>query len=112
LLTRIDSDVDHLIKIHREYVEAADNLDTNKFWVILRQSANQHGAFNASKIKIDVLSTFDSQGNVLSTIPLAKYLFRFQNYVDNFRGHPLKPTDLECTETLLAGINARRYSYV
>jgi len=52
------------------------------------------------------------QGNILSTIPLAKYLFRFQNYVDNFRGHPIKPTNLICTETLLAAINAWRYSYV
>ena len=116
LLTHIDSDVDHLIKLHPDYAEAAENWDTNKLWIILRQSVNQHGTFNASEIKIEWAnykqSTFDTQGNILSTIPLAKYLFRFQNYVDNFRGHLLKPTDLECTETLLAGINPRRYSYV
>ena len=44
--------------------------------------------------------------------PLVKYLFRFQNFVDNFRGHPSRPTDLECTETLLAGINSRRCTYI
>ena len=99
-------------------MQRRQNWDTNKLWIILRQSVNQYGTFNASEIKIEwdnyKQSTFDTQGNILSTIPLAKYLFRFQNYdvVYNFRGHPLKPTDLECTETLLAGINARRYSYV
>jgi len=91
-------------------------MDTNKSWITLRQSVNQYGTLNASEIKIKWASykqsTFDAQGNILSTIPLAKYLVRFQNYVDNFRRHPLKPTDLEFLETLLAGINARRYSYV
>jgi len=53
-----------------------------------------------------------TQGNILSTIPLAKYLFRFQNVVYNFRGHQNRPTDLECTENLLAGINSRRYTYI
>jgi len=38
LLTHIDSDVDHLIKLHPEYAEAVDNLDTKKLWIILRQS--------------------------------------------------------------------------
>jgi len=70
----------------------------------------------ASEIKIEWAnykqSTFDAQGNVLSTISLDKYLFRFQNNVDNFRGHHLKPTDIEFTETLLSGINARKYSYI
>ena len=70
----------------------------------------------SSEIKIEWAnykqSTFDSQGNILSTIPSAKYLFRFQNYVNNFRGRPLKPANLECTETLLSGINTRRYSHV
>jgi len=51
-------------------------------------------------------------GNFISTIPLAKYLFRFQNFVDNRRGHPNRPTDLECAETLLAGINSRRYTCI
>ena len=43
LLTHIDSDVDYLIKLHPEYAEASDNLDTNKLWIIFRQSFNQHG---------------------------------------------------------------------
>jgi len=29
--------------------------------------------------------------------PPTKYLFRFQNVIDNIRGHPSCPTDLECT---------------
>ena len=49
----IDSDVDHLIMLHPEYAEAAENLDTNKLWIILQQSDNQHGTFNASEIKIE-----------------------------------------------------------
>jgi hypothetical protein len=53
LLTHIDSDVDHLIKLHPDYAEAAENWDTNKLWIILRQSVNQHGTFNASEIKIE-----------------------------------------------------------
>ena len=53
LLTHIDSDVDLLIKLHPEYAEAAENLDTNKLWIILQQSDNQHGTFNASEIKIE-----------------------------------------------------------
>ena len=72
--------------------------------IILRQSVTQHGSIIVSEIKIEwenyKKSTYDLQGNVISTIPLAKYLFRFQNFVDNFRGHPNRPTDLECTETL------------
>ena len=53
LLTHIDSDVDHLIKLHPEYAEASDDSDTNKLWIILRESINQHGTFNASEIKIE-----------------------------------------------------------
>jgi len=116
LLTHIDADVDHLIKLHLDYPQAALDIDTDKLWIILRQSVTQHGSFNVSEIKIEWAnykqSTYDLQGNVMSTIPLAKYLFRFQNFVDNFRGHPNRPTDLECTETLLAGINSRRYTYI
>ena len=48
----------------------------------------------------------------MSNIPLATYLFRFQNYVDKFCGYPLKPIDIECTKTLHSGSNARRYSYI
>ena len=62
---------------------------THKLWIILRQSVHQNGTFNASAIKIEwnnhKQSTFNSQGNVLSTILLAKYLFRFQNYVNDIR---------------------------
>jgi len=57
-------------------------------------------------------SNYDLQGNITSTIPLPKYLSRFQNFVDDFRGHPSRSSDLECIETLLAGINTRRYSYI
>jgi hypothetical protein len=68
--------VDHLIKLHPEYAEASDNLDTNKLWIILRQSVNQHGTFNASEIKIEWAnykqSTFNAQRNILSTIPLGE----------------------------------------
>jgi hypothetical protein len=32
--------------------------------------------------------------------------------VDNFRGHDERPTDAECAQTLLAGINSRRYTYI
>ena len=53
LLTHIDSDVDHHIKLHPEYAEAAENLDKNKLWIILRQRFNLHGTFNASEIKIE-----------------------------------------------------------
>ena len=92
------------------------DIDTDKLWIILRQSVTQNGSFNVSEIKIEWAnykqSTYDLQGNIISTIPLPKYLFRFQNFVDNFRGHPSRPTDLECTETLLAGINPRRFSYI
>ena len=51
LFTHIDSDVDHHNKIHSDNAEAAENLDTNKLWIILRQSVNQHGTFNTSEIK-------------------------------------------------------------
>ena len=84
LLTHIDADVDHLIKLHLDYPQAA--LDTEKLWIILRQSLTQHGSFNVSEIKIEwenyKRSTDDLQGNVISTIPLAKYLFRFQYSVE------------------------------
>jgi hypothetical protein len=116
LLTHIDMDVDHLIKLHPNYEQAVTTCNTDKLWVILRQSVTQLGTFNASEIKIEWAnykqSMVDSTGNIISTIPLAKYLARFQGYVDNFRGHPQKPSDEECVETLLAGINSRRYSYI
>ena len=99
-----------------DYPQAALDIDTDKLWIILRQSVTQHSSFNVSEIRIEweiyKQSTYDLQGNVISTIPLAKYLFHFQNFVDNFRGHLNRPTDLECTETLLAGINSRRYTYI
>ena len=74
----------------------------------MRQSVTQHGSFNVSEIKIEWAnykqSYSDLRGNVTTSIPLPKYLFAFQNFVDNFRGHPSRPTDLECAETLLASI--------
>ena len=47
LTTHIDVDVDHLIKLHVDYPQAA--LDTDKLWVILRQSATQHGSLMYQK---------------------------------------------------------------
>ena len=66
------------MKLHPDYAEAAENWDTNKLWIILRQSVNQHGTFNASEIKIEwadyTQSTFDAQGigiyYTLGKIPL------------------------------------------
>jgi hypothetical protein len=82
LLTHIDSDFYHLIKLHPEYIEAADNLDTNKLWIMLRQSVNQHGTFNASEIKIECAnykqSIFDAQGNILSTVRYGIYPWRYK----------------------------------
>jgi len=82
ILTLMMLIIDCLIKFHPKSAEAADNLDTNKLWIMLRQIINQHGTFNASEIKIEWAnykqSIFDSQANILSPIPLTKYLFRFQ----------------------------------
>ena len=92
LMTHIDSDVDHLIKLHPDYVQAAQNLDSNVLWNIFRQSVNQNGIFTITEKKIEWAnykqSTYDQQGNTITTLPLAKYLYRFQNYVDTFRGDP------------------------
>ena len=56
-----------------------DNLDTNKLWILLLESVNHFGTFNAFEIKIEwanhKYSTIDSKENVLSTILLAKYLY-------------------------------------
>ena len=75
--THIYAEFDHLIKFHVDYPQTA--LDIDKLWIILRQSGAQHGLFNVSEIKIEWAnykqSTYDLQGNVLSAIPLAKYLF-------------------------------------
>ena len=46
-------------------------------------------------------STYDSEGNVLSTIPLSNYIQQFQGYVDQKKGNPTKPTELEWTDILL-----------
>ena len=74
LLTRIDSDVCHLIKLHVDYPQAALDIDTDKLWIILRQSVTQNGSFNVSEIKIEwenyKQSNYDLQGNITSTIPL------------------------------------------
>ena len=68
------------------------DINTDQFWIILRQSVTQNGSINASEIKIEWANykqpNYDLQGNVTSTIPLPKYLFRFQNIVENFRGKP------------------------
>ena len=71
-LTHVDYDVDYLIKLHPDYAEATDSLDTNKLWILLRQSLNQHATFNAPRNQIlewanYKQSNFDAQGNVLST---------------------------------------------
>jgi len=78
LTTHIDADVDHLIKLHVDYPQAA--LDTDKLWVILRQSVTQHGSFIVSEIQIEWAnykqSTCDLQGDVISTIPSIYSVFK------------------------------------
>jgi len=91
-----------------DYPQATE--DTDELWIILRQSVTQHDSFYVSEINLEWAnykqSSYDLQGNNTSKIPLAKNLFHFQNFVNNFRGHSSRPTDLECTETQLAGINS------
>ena len=53
LLSHIDADVDHPIKLHVDYPQAALDIDTDKLWIILRQSVTQNGSFNVSEIKIE-----------------------------------------------------------
>jgi hypothetical protein len=86
-------------------------------FTILRQSVNQNGIFNITDMKIEWAnykqSTYDLQdNNVLSTITLAKYLYRSQNYLDTFRGYPARQSHLECADALLSGINPRRQSFI
>ena len=38
LLTHIDADINHLIKLHVDYPHVALDIDTDKMWIILRQS--------------------------------------------------------------------------
>ena len=53
LMIHIDSDVDHLIKLHPDYSQAAQNLDSNILWNIFRQSVNQNGIFTNVEKKIE-----------------------------------------------------------
>jgi len=41
MLTHIDADVDHIIKLHVDYPQDALDIDTDKLWMILR-SYNMH----------------------------------------------------------------------
>ena len=104
LLTHIDADVDHLIKLRVDFPQAALDTETDKLWIILRQWVTKNGSFMYQNLELNGKT-------ITSTISFPKYLFRFQNFVDNFRSHP-SPTDLECTDTLLAGKNSRWYSYI
>jgi len=49
----IDANVDHLIKLHVDYLQAALDIDTEKLLIILRQSLTQHGSFNVPEINIE-----------------------------------------------------------
>ena len=51
LLTHIDAHVDHFIKLY--YPQADFDIDTDKLWIVLRQSVTQNGSFNVSEIKIE-----------------------------------------------------------
>ena len=81
-MTHIDLDVDHIIKLHTDYLQAAQNLDSNVSLNIFRQSVNQNGMFTITEKKIKWTnykqSTYDRQGNTLTTVPLAKYMYRFK----------------------------------
>ena len=116
LTTHLDDDVDNLVKVHPDYEQASRDFDTDLLWIILRQCATVHGSFQHAQIRNQWAnfkqSTYDPDGTVLSTMPLSKFILRFQGYVDQMKGHPSKPTDLECTDTLLNGINCARYSIV
>ena len=116
LTTHLDDEVDNLVKVHALYEQASATFDTDLLWIILRQCATVHGTFQHAQIRNQWAnfkqSTYDSEGNVLSTMPLSKFILRFQGYVDQMKGHPTKPTEVECTDTLLSGINCSRYSIV
>ena len=51
--THIDANVDHLIKLHVDYPQAALDIDTNKLWIILRHSVTQQGFLDVSETKIE-----------------------------------------------------------
>jgi hypothetical protein len=112
-MTHIDDEVDNEIKVHQSYAVAHQAFDTSTLWIILRQAALTHGSKHSgirhqwSNYK---QSTYDSAGNVLSTIPMAKYLLRFQGFLDQMKGHPEQPTDAEASDMLLNGINCVRSS--
>ena len=114
-MTHIDDEVDNEIKVHQSYAVAHQAFDTSTLWIILRQAALTHGSKHSgirhqwSNYK---QSTYDSAGNVLSTIPMAKYLLRFQGFLDQMKGHPEQPTDAEASDMLLNGINCVRSSLV
>ena len=116
LTTHLDDEVDNLVKVHALYEQASATFDTDLLWIILRQCATVHGTFQHAQIRNQWAnfkqSTYNSEGNVLSNMPLSKYILRFQGYVDQMKGHPTKPTEVECTDTLLSGINCSRYSIV
>ena len=67
-----------MIKLHLYYLQAPFDTDTDKLWIILRQSVTQHGSFNVSEIKIEwenyKRSTYDLQGNVIYPIYLLSHL--------------------------------------
>jgi len=45
----LDADVDHVIALHVDNPKVA--WDTDKLWIILRQSISQHQSFSVSTIK-------------------------------------------------------------
>ena len=53
LLTHVDADVDHLIKLHVDYPQASLDIETNQLWIILQQSVTQMDLLMYQKLKLN-----------------------------------------------------------
>ena len=91
LTTHLDNHVDNLVKVQT----SVPGLRHRPLVDHLRQCSTVHGTFQHVQIRNQLAnfkqSTNDSNGTVLSTMPLSKFIIlRFQGYVDKLKRHPSK----------------------
>ena len=102
------------IQLGTSYVEIDKNNDTYDLWALLKKSAVTKGTYNLQNLRNEWANfkqyTLNEEYHVVSLIPLREYLNTFQGYLDSLSNTPLKPTELEKANTLLAGVDSVRFS--
>ena len=89
------------------------NKDTYDLWALLKKNSVTKGAYNLQNLRNEWANfkqyTLNEEYHVVFLIPLREYLNTSQGYLDSLSNNSFEPTELEKTNTLLAGLDSVRY---